>query len=69
MMSDVFTKRWNEDIRNIRADLMRMNFKYAYPDASEEEIEEKVKQYMEEFKKEQEELEKKLEDMNAKGTT
>lgn len=68
-MSDVFTKRWNEDIRNIRADLMRMNFKYAYPDASEEEIEEKVKQYMEEFKKEQEELEKKLEDMNAKGTT
>ena len=69
MMSDVFTKRWNEDIRNIRADLMRMNFKYAYPDASDEEIEEKVRKYMEEFKKEQEELEKKLEDMNAKGTT
>lgn len=68
-MSDAFTKRWNEDIRNIRADLMRMNFKYAYPDASEEEIEEKVRKYMEEFKKEQEELEKKLEDMNAKGAT
>ena len=42
-MSDAFTKRWNEDIRNIRADLMRMNFKYAYPDASDEEIEEKVR--------------------------
>ena len=68
-MSDAFTKRWNEDIRNIRADLMRMNFKYAYPDASDEEIEEKVRKYMEEFKKEQEEHEKKLEDMNAKGTT
>ena len=42
-MSDAFTKRWNEDIRNIRADLMRMNFKYAYPEASDEEIEEKVR--------------------------